>query len=76
MFYVSTKEDLGMSDLLVKLEALAMGMPSDTKHVNKEKMGAKFACFPSNLIRATSMSLSALQPKDCVCLSELHLSET
>ncbi|MCH2645168.1 MAG: hypothetical protein MKZ54_07765, partial [Candidatus Poseidoniaceae archaeon] len=58
-----------MSDLLVKLEALAMGMPSDTKHVNKEKMGGKI-CLLSLKFDSSNIDVAKRLTTEGLRLSE------
>ena len=69
MFCVSTKEDLGMSDFLVKLEALANGIPSDPKHVDKEKMGGKI-CLLSLKFDSSNIDVAKRLTTEGLRLSE------
>ena len=58
-----------MSDLLVKLEALAMGMPSDTKHVNEGKMGGKI-CLLSLKFDSSNIDVAKRLTTEGLRLSE------
>ncbi|DAC49637.1 MAG TPA: hypothetical protein D7H87_05730, partial [Candidatus Poseidoniales archaeon] len=60
---------MSMSDLLVKLEALAMGMPSDPKHMDKEKMGGKI-CLLSLKFDSSNIDVAKRLTTEGMRLSE------